>query len=186
MESEENKDEINSTNSYCPVLEKHPLHQQWDISNPKKELISKLKAVSHSSSYESEEAKIQEIKAVVESYIFDFEKYYFHESMNSVAADSVSVVLATLIRGVEQTFKRVIGGLSFEKRRMKLLKYMDKKSRRDWKKKVNYDCRKKVADGRLRIKGKFVTYDQACEQLGRESLDGLTMEDVKTMLENKV
>ena len=34
---------------------------------------------------------------------------------------------------------------------------MDKKKKRDWKKKVNYDCRKKVADGRLRFKGKFVT-----------------------------
>lgn len=38
---------------------------------------------------------------------------------------------------------------------------MEKKRRRVWRKKVNYDCRKKVADGRLRIKGKFVTYEQA-------------------------
>jgi hypothetical protein len=31
------------------------------------------------------------------------------------------------------------------------------RKRRIWKKKINYDCRKKVADNRLRIKGKFVT-----------------------------
>ena len=65
-----------------------------------------------------------------------------------------------------QTFKKKIGGLAFEKRRIKLLKYMEKKKRRVWQKKINYDCRKKVADCRLRVKGKFVTYEQACEQLG--------------------
>lgn len=36
------------------------------------------------------------------------------------------------------------------------------RKRRIWRKKVSYDCRKKVADGRLRIKGKFVTREQAC------------------------
>lgn len=71
-------------------------------------------------------------------------------------------LLGVLIKGIEQTFKRQIRGLSFEKRRLKLLRYLDKKKRRVWKKKVSYDCRKKVADGRLRIKGKFVTYEQAC------------------------
>ena len=48
---------------------------------------------------------------------------------------------------------------------------MQFRKRRIWRKKVSYDCRKKVADGRLRIKGKFVTREQACEQLGLESLD---------------
>jgi hypothetical protein len=31
---------------------------------------------------------------------------------------------------------------------------------RRWRKKVSYDCRKKVADSRLRIKGKFVNREQ--------------------------
>lgn len=62
---------------------------------------------------------------------------------------------------------------------------MHKKNRRVWNKKVNYDCRKKVADGRLRIKGKFVTFDQVCEQLGMESLEGYTADEVKEMLEKK-
>jgi hypothetical protein len=47
---------------------------------------------------------------------------------------------------------------------------------------VSYDCRKKVADGRLRIKGKFVTREQACEQLGLESLDNYSSEEIKEML----
>ena len=98
---------------------------------------------------------------------------------------SVSSIMATLNKGIEQTFKRNIGGLCFEKRRLKLLKYMEKKKRRVWKKKVNYDCRKKVADGRLRIKGKFVTYEQACEQLKMASLEGYTADEVRVMLENR-
>lgn len=68
-------------------------------------------------------------------------------------------------------FSKKIGAISFENRRVKLLKYLEKKRKRIWKKKVSYDCRKKVADGRLRIKGKFVTREQACEQLGLESLE---------------
>ena len=51
---------------------------------------------------------------------------------------------------------------------------------------MSYDCRKKVADGRLRIKGKFVTREQACEQLGVENLDNFTAEEIKEMLENRL
>ena len=64
-------------------------------------------------------------------------------------------------------------------------KTMEKKKRRVWRKKVNYDCRKKVADGRLRIKGKFVTYEQACEQLNMQSLEGYTTDEIRIMLEKK-
>lgn len=91
--------------------------------------------------------------------------------------------LTTILKGIEQTFKKSIGGLSFDKRRLKLLKYMDKKKKRDWKKKVNYDCRKKVADGRLRYKGKFITTEQACEMLKMASLDGLSNDEIKALLE---
>mgnify|MGYP000002881402 CR=1 FL=1 len=57
---------------------------------------------------------------------------------------------------------------------------------RIWKKKVSYDCRKKVADGRLRIKGKFVTREQACGQLGVESLENFSAEEIKEMLERRM
>jgi hypothetical protein len=62
---------------------------------------------------------------------------------------------------------------------------MEKKKRRVWRKKVNYDCRKKVADGRLRIKGKFVTYEQAREQLGISSLEGYNADEIRNMIEKK-
>ena len=47
---------------------------------------------------------------------------------------------------------------------------------------MSYDCRKRVADGRLRIKGKFVTREQICEQLGFERLENYTAEEIKELL----
>ena len=42
-----------------------------------------------------------------------------------------------------------------------------------------------MADGRLRIKGKFVTKEQVCAMLGIESLECLTSVDLKALLEQK-
>jgi hypothetical protein len=63
---------------------------------------------------------------------------------------------------------RPVGNISWLERKYKVLKYIEKKKKRIWKKKINYDCRKKVADNRLRVKGKFVTKEQACHVLGVE------------------
>ena len=121
------------------------------------------------------------MKATIGNYIFDHERYYFEESMSHFSG-SIANIISILTKGIEQTFKKSIGGLSFDKRRLKLVKYMEKKKRRVWRKKVNYDCRKKVADGRLRIKGKFVTYEQAREQLGMSSLEGYDADEIKNMI----
>ena len=50
---------------------------------------------------------------------------------------------------------------------------------------MSYDCRKKVADGRLRIKGKVVTREQICEQLGVNEVEGMTPNELKELLERK-
>ncbi len=63
---------------------------------------------------------------------------------------------------------RPCGVISWLERKNKVNKYLNKKKRRIWNKKINYDCRKKVAENRLRIKGKFVTQEQACQMLGLE------------------
>ena len=42
-----------------------------------------------------------------------------------------------------------------------------------------------MADGRLRIKGKFVTREQVCELLGVDSVDHLSPEDIRVMLERR-
>lgn len=63
---------------------------------------------------------------------------------------------------------RPVGTLTAEERAQKILKYLEKKKMRRWSKKVSYDCRKRVADNRLRIKGRFVTKEQAIAILGIE------------------
>lgn len=42
-----------------------------------------------------------------------------------------------------------------KERRAKIERY--KKKKRNWMKKISYDCRKNVADSRLRIKGRFIS-----------------------------
>jgi hypothetical protein len=61
---------------------------------------------------------------------------------------------------------RPVGPISWLERKYKVKKYIQKKQRRVWSKKISYDCRKRVADNRLRVKGKFVTKKQACNMLG--------------------
>ena len=61
-----------------------------------------------------------------------------------------------------------VGCLSVEERRAKLDKYKEKRKRRSFAKRISYDCRKKVADKRLRIKGRFVTKEQAINILGND------------------
>ena len=51
---------------------------------------------------------------------------------------------------------RKIGKLTVSERYQKVKKFKEKKQRRIWTKKIFYDCRKQVADKRLRIKGRFI------------------------------
>ena len=47
-----------------------------------------------------------------------------------------------------------------------LSRFNDKRARRIWRKKIRYNCRKSLADSRLRVKGRFVKRSEQ-EQLGR-------------------
>ena len=49
-----------------------------------------------------------------------------------------------------------VGVLTVEERKMKIEKYLKKKRKRTWNRKINYYCRKQVADKRLRLKGRFM------------------------------
>ena len=59
--------------------------------------------------------------------------------------------------GAERPKNEKIGTLTIQERMKKIDKYLEKKKKRTWVKKIHYNCRKKVADKRLRIKGRFVT-----------------------------
>lgn len=61
---------------------------------------------------------------------------------------------------------RYIGPLTEEERLSKVRKYLHKKYNKAFAQKYCYTCRKQVAEKRLRIKGRFVTRDQAFEILG--------------------
>lgn len=49
-----------------------------------------------------------------------------------------------------------IGNYNPEQRKARLEKFHEKRKRRVWRKDVKYDCRKKLADSRPRVKGRFV------------------------------
>lgn len=49
-----------------------------------------------------------------------------------------------------------------DERMVKVKRYLEKRKRRKWTKKISYDCRKSTADKRLRIKGRFV---KNCDQM---------------------
>jgi len=54
-----------------------------------------------------------------------------------------------------------VGKLTVEERQRKIERYRAKKSLRVWEKRINYNCRKQVADKRLRIKGRFISKEEA-------------------------
>lgn len=57
----------------------------------------------------------------------------------------------------------MIGLLTRKERESKVKRFLEKKKRRHYNKKVAYESRKKVADSRPRYKGRFVSFEQASD-----------------------
>ena len=64
-----------------------------------------------------------------------------------------------------------IGPLTISERHRKVLRFFQRKRENFGGKKFTYECRKQVAEKRLRIKGRFVTKQQAFEILGLKEDD---------------
>jgi hypothetical protein len=64
-----------------------------------------------------------------------------------------------------------VGNLSVEERITKVRRYIEKKHRRKWIKKVSYDCRKRVANVRLRIKGRFIKKQEQLDIISKVMQD---------------
>ncbi len=71
---------------------------------------------------------------------------------------------AKAVEGPES--RQYIGAYSPEQRRKRIERFIEKRNRRVWTKKVKYDVRKNFADSRLRIKGRFVKKED--EEIMRE------------------
>lgn len=76
-----------------------------------------------------------------------------------------------------------LGPLTLLERQQKILRFITKKSQKSLAKKFTYECRKQVAEKRLRIKGRFVTKQQAFEILGLREDDLKTNESLQKLLE---
>lgn len=73
-----------------------------------------------------------------------------------------------------------------ETRAQKIGRYLEKKVRRQWSRKISYNCRKVVADKRERKNGRFVrkeqllgTADSSAKKSSRETGDGEGEREVK-------
>lgn len=74
---------------------------------------------------------------------------------STIAADRARItgnITKPLVTGTEKRPPGYIGAYTPEERRRKIEKFLDKRTRRVWTKKVKYDVRKNFADSRLRIK----------------------------------
>lgn len=71
-----------------------------------------------------------------------------------------------------------IGAYTKEERQVIIAKFRAKKMRRVWRKQIKYDCRKRLADTRPRVKGRFVSRkereNQEVESAGAGPLEGET------------
>ena len=65
-------------------------------------------------------------------------------------------------------FVKKVGTLSLDERKQKIYRYLEKKRRRNYAKRVGYACRKRVADSRMRIKGRFISKSES-EKMRKDS-----------------
>lgn len=78
----------------------------------------------------------------------------------------------------------MIGPINAKERLIKVMRYIYKKQNKSTMKKFCYKCRKQVAEKRLRIKGRFVTRQQAFEILGITCDELKSNEIIQKLLES--
>lgn len=78
------------------------------------------------------------------------------EAPKPIETREIRYTLQTPVIEVFSTETRV-GAYSKEERQIRINRFRDKKKKRVWRKQIKYDCRKRLADTRPRIKGRFVS-----------------------------
>lgn len=89
----------------------------------------------------------------------------FINSLGLPAEVSRHIIESNILKKLKFTSGHKIGTLSREDRKLKIIKYRQKRESCSWNRKINYDCRKQVANSRLRIKGRFVAKRHAMSLL---------------------
>lgn len=93
-----------------------------------------------------------------------------NNNMNAVGNNGLPMsVSASALTAAAQRPVGFIGAYSPEQRRQRIEKFLEKRARRVWSRKVKYDVRKNFADSRLRIKGRFVKKED--EDMMRELMN---------------
>ena len=100
---------------------------QLFAKNPKAELMKRFREVEASKDIPTEGEKKAAIKKILEQYMVDYEMYCFEEAWSCLQPLSLPAIIRTLALGLEHTFSKRVGPVSFEWRRVKLLKYLEKK-----------------------------------------------------------
>lgn len=91
---------------------------------------------------------------------------YRRPMSNSLHALNLEMRVSTTIPDVLEQYKDIynkngrIGIYTRKERDAIIARFKDKRTRRVWKKKIRYGCRKNLADRRIRIKGRFVRSDE--------------------------
>lgn len=90
--------------------------------HPKTEIIKQIRDIEKNTE-ETEEARKEMIKKYISRCLLEHEMYCYEESWNELG-DNLKKTVKTIVQGLEETFSKRIGNLSFEVRRTKLLKYL--------------------------------------------------------------
>lgn len=69
-------------------------------------------------------------------------------------------------------------------RRRRVERYLEKRRLKTWNKKICYNCRQKVAEERLRVKGRFIGRKKAIQILGLKAT-GTNLGQIRVLLENQ-
>lgn len=85
----------------------------------------------------------------------------YYNSQSLVPAYSTQSILSSATVSANGVIR--IGAYTKEERQQRIHRFREKKNKRIWRKQIKYDCRKKLADTRPRVKGRFVS---RAEELG--------------------
>jgi hypothetical protein len=78
--------------------------------------------------------------------------------------------------------RKKIGSYSPNARKLRIAKFHEKRKNRTWKKSIKYDCRKKLADDRPRIKGRFVRVLENATENKSETSPAVTITAVASVV----